>query len=112
MFRLRTKTRISPLNDIRSKIPQKSFGFCSSRSLKTEKFENAVVIHFAIVVPTARQNFEGGNIIEICGKTRCETFPASPKPRMRGEQISTELVAALVNNFARTIHRIDVHVRQ
>ncbi len=34
-------------------------------------------------------------------------FPASPKPRMRGEQISTELVTALVNNFARTIHRID-----
>jgi len=31
---------------------------------------------------------------------------------MRGEQIFTELVAALVNNFARTVQRIDVHVRQ
>ena len=31
---------------------------------------------------------------------------------MRGEQLSTELVAALVDNFARTVQRIDVHVRQ
>lgn len=31
---------------------------------------------------------------------------------MRGEQIFTEFVAALVNNFARTVQRIDVHVRQ
>ena len=33
------------------------------------------------------------------------------KPLIRCEQISTELVATLVNNLARTVQRIDVHVR-
>ena len=31
---------------------------------------------------------------------------------MRSEQISTELVATLVDNLTRTVQRIDVHVRQ
>ena len=60
----------SELNDILLKIPQKSFGILQQSLLKTEKFEKAVVIHFAIVVPAARHNFDGSNLIQICRKAR------------------------------------------
>jgi hypothetical protein len=58
------------LNDILLKIPHKSFGILQQSLLKTEKFEKAVVIHFAIVVPAARHNFDGSNLIQICRKAR------------------------------------------
>ena len=68
-LRLRSKTHIF-WNDIPSKIPQKGFGIFQLTLLKTEKFEKAIVIHFAIVVPAARHNFDGSNLIQICRKAR------------------------------------------
>jgi hypothetical protein len=56
-LRLRTKTRIFLLKTIFSQNP-------------LEKFQKAIGIHFAIVVPAARHNFDGGNTTQICGKPR------------------------------------------
>ena len=56
-LRLRTKTRIFLLKRYSLKNP-------------SEKFQKAIVIHFAIVVPAARHNFDGGNTTQICGKPR------------------------------------------
>lgn len=36
----------------------------------SEKFEKAIVVHFAIVIPAARHNFDGDNTTQICGKAR------------------------------------------
>jgi hypothetical protein len=57
-------------NDILSKIPRKSFYILQQSPLRTEKFEKAVVIHFAIGVPAARHNLDGGNSIQIRWKAR------------------------------------------
>ena len=56
-LRLRTKTRIFLLKRYSLKNP-------------SEKFQKAIVIHFAIVVPAARHNFDGDNTTQICGKPR------------------------------------------
>ena len=70
-LRLRTKTRIFLLKRYSLKNPSEKFRyFSSSRSLKTEKFQTAIVIHFAVVVPAARHNFDGGYTTQICGKPR------------------------------------------
>jgi hypothetical protein len=67
----RIRHRVWFIGSILSRIPQKKFRyFSSSRSLKTEKFQKAIVIHFAIVVSAARHNFDGGNTTQICGKPR------------------------------------------
>ena len=57
-------------NDFSQKSLRKLFGIFQQSLLKMEKFENAVVIHFAIVVLAARHDFDGSNSIEICGKPR------------------------------------------
>ena len=70
-LRLRSKTHIFVL--VERTFPQNSLrkvSVVSNSLLRTKKFEKAIVIHFAIVVPAARHNFDGSNLIQICRKAR------------------------------------------